>query len=79
LNSFPPILLNPHETHETHETHEREMSDAERTDAERKKVIIKGMTTACNVWKDMGFNNALEACQMVLNNLNHDSRFTKIR
>ena len=60
---------------------EREEREAElkRVNDERKKVILKGMTTACNVWQDLGFGSTLEACQMVLMNLNDDSRFTKIQ
>jgi hypothetical protein len=38
-------------------------------DVKCKKIVLKGMTTACNVWKDMGFNNSLDACQTVLDNL----------
>ena len=54
-------------------------AELKRVNDERKKVILKGMTTACNVWQDLGFNNSLQACQMVLNNLADDSRFTKIQ
>ena len=35
----------------------------------QKELIIKGIMTACNVWKDMGFVNVFDACQTVLNNL----------
>jgi len=57
---------------------ERE-AELKRVNDERKKIILKGMTTACNVWQDLGFGSTLEACQMVLMNLNDDSRFTKIQ
>lgn len=37
-----------------------------------KKAIIRGMTTACNVWEAMGFADAFDACEVVLNNIRHN-------
>ena len=44
------------------------MSDEEKF----KKKVIKGMTTACNVWNEMGFPSPLEACQTVLTNIRNN-------
>jgi hypothetical protein len=53
----------------TPETPETKIENMKSEEEKNKEIILKGMTTACNAWKDMGFPSPLDACQIVIVNL----------